>query len=951
MCNSGSAEILASTFGKDATANYNPAVPTPEKILGFALGSRPARHDEMLHYFEVLASTSPFVKLVDYGRTHEGRRLCHLTVSSEEHIRQLDGITADLAKLGDPRRLDENEADRLSQKLPATCWLGHGIHGDELSGGDAALAIAYRLAAGYDSETAALRDHLIVHIDPAANPDGRERWLAAAQAYANAVPHEDPADISHALIWPWGRTNHYMIDLNRDVLALTQPENRARVQAMLKLLPQLVVDVHEMDGDDTYLFAPPADPINPNISQHVRDWWLIFAAEQTAAFDRRGVSSYTRSWNEVFYPGYADIWPAYGGAVPIIYEQSTTAGVPIRKSNGQVMTYGQALVNQAVSAFANLATAARNRQALLGRWAEARRDAVQSAGHGPYRAYAIAAELTGKAQRLVDILEMHGIEVLHIDKPLSLKDAYDGWQGEVQHIDLAPGSWLVDLAQPLAPLIRNILDCHTPVPPDFLYEDRQRLERGEASGLMDITAWSLPLAFNIDVYGLAKMPDIRGGKAVEANKATGAGQADYGYLFAAHDQKLAALLLANDVKIRLATSGFTRNARHWAAGAFLVRKDDNEARALQTLLDLAEKIGAQVMAADGARVSEGPDLGDRDFRLLTPPRIAIVMGDGIEPTGYGALWHLFDRELEIAFTALDNLRLPHANLDRYNVLVFTESFEGGAFYHRRLGQDGVERLRRWVENGGTLITLGTASGFAADPTAGLSRVRMVSSLINECPPPVYGPDSTSWRQAGFSSAMGVRDARLAQADATAVLPALGAAAQAFSDQEGYVFPGFAPDLRSWAANAGWTGDAAEAVFAAADRRMLAFMPRGAYLKAEMNEGHWLAFGAGGRLPVLYHCEDALLAPNGVEVAGRFAAAADIHLSGVLWPEGAGRIAGTAYLTRERLGAGQVIIFANNPMFRGYSLATQRLLVNALLAGPGLVGYSKTGAQSLLLGPL
>ena len=122
----------------------------------------------------------------------------------------------------------------------------------------------------------------------------------------------------------------------------------------------------------------------------------------------------------------------------------------------------------------------------------------------------------------------------------------------------------------------------------------------------------------------------------------------------------------------------------------------------------------------------------------------------------------------------------------------------------------------------------------------------------------------------------------------------------------------------------------------ADARLRRFAPRGAFLRVELDRELWLAWGlAGAEFPALVRAGDALVAEPPVEVPARLASLERLHLGGLLWPEAAGRIAHTAWATREGVGRGQVILFLDEPAFRGFTLGTRRLLLNALLYGPGL----------------
>ena len=127
---------------------FDPAVPRPADILGYPVGSRAATHGEIVRVFEALAAASPRAELRQHGATHEHRRLIHLIVSSEETMGQLDSVHGRLMQLADPRGVTGAEARQLIHDLPVVCWMGYSIHGDELSGADAAMLVAYRMVLG-----------------------------------------------------------------------------------------------------------------------------------------------------------------------------------------------------------------------------------------------------------------------------------------------------------------------------------------------------------------------------------------------------------------------------------------------------------------------------------------------------------------------------------------------------------------------------------------------------------------------------------------------------------------------------------------------------------------------------------------------------------------------------------------------------------------------------------
>ena len=185
-------------------AEFDPAVPTPAQATGVEIGERPLRPDEVLAYFRTLAEVSPRATLRVYTRSHEGRPLVNLVVGGEEVIAVLDRFQVEhRERVSDLTRNESKDAEALAG-APAVAYMAYGIHGDELSSVDAAVALAYRLVAGEDDTARALRERLVVVIDPIENPDGRARFLAQTASFAHAEANPDQDDLSHATVWPWG---------------------------------------------------------------------------------------------------------------------------------------------------------------------------------------------------------------------------------------------------------------------------------------------------------------------------------------------------------------------------------------------------------------------------------------------------------------------------------------------------------------------------------------------------------------------------------------------------------------------------------------------------------------------------------------------------------------------------------------------------------------------------
>src|SRR5918995_551929 len=277
-------------------ATYDPRIPTIKQVLGHDFGEKITTPEEIPIYLRALQQAAPDrTRLTEYARSWEGRPLWLFVIASPERIATLDAVKEQLRRLADPRGLSGPEADRLLRTLPAVTWLMHGVHGDEISSSDAALAEAYHLlAAQRDPDVDLVLQQSIVVVDPMQNPDGRARFIVNNLFGAAASPDPTPAAAEHDQPWPGGRANHYLFDMNRDWFSQSQPETRGRIAAMLEWFPQVVVDLHEMGGNSSYYFAPPADPLNPHITKAQSSWFQVFGKANAERFDARGFSYFIR---------------------------------------------------------------------------------------------------------------------------------------------------------------------------------------------------------------------------------------------------------------------------------------------------------------------------------------------------------------------------------------------------------------------------------------------------------------------------------------------------------------------------------------------------------------------------------------------------------------------------------------------------------------------------------
>ena len=707
-------------------SSYDPAVPTPRSILGYDFGERFTTHRAMTRYLERIAAVSKRIKVDTIAHTFEGREMFLITITSEQNQSRLREIAAGARRIADPRGAAPGEIEATIRRTPAIVWLGHSVHGGEASGVEAGLALVYQLAAGTDADTKTALDSTVVLIDPSQNPDGRERHTHDVQRWTSAqsLP-SDPGALNNTGSWPGPRTSHYGFDLNRDWFIQSHPESRGRVAAFLQWMPHVTIDLHEQGSSATFYFAPPREPDNKNNPKHLYKWFDIFAAAHGAAFDRHGWPYFRREGYDSFYPGYGEGWPMLTGSIGMLFESASSSGGGVRRSDGTLRTLRQAAWEHYTAEWTTVRTAARRRTELLQDYAASRQAAITAHASGPIRAVVFERDGQGRADSLAANLRVNGIEVQRLAADVDLKDA-------TAFGDLAPlastrikgGAYVVDLAQPQGYLAKALLEPDAELDSAFIKTELELRRAGQGNRFYDITAWSLPLVFRVKAWTTRTVPP--GVQPVAtAGPVSPPTRAQFGYAFAPGSEasiRLLAALLKDSVRVRYAPRSFTVGGNRFPAGAFIVPVSVNDSSIHRVVAARAAEAGASVAAVGSAGVDEGTDLGSNSVRPVLPPRVALLSGPPVSGGSWGFAWYAMEQRIGYPTTLVDAAFVAGGALDNFTVLVMPSVQAAGL--DRALGDQGKSRLADWVRNGGVLVTIDGATGWLAQESTKLARIRV-----------------------------------------------------------------------------------------------------------------------------------------------------------------------------------------------------------------------------------
>jgi len=858
-------------------ARYDARIPTFRQVLGYDPGERLTSHAGVLRYLDALATASPNLQVFEYGASWEGRKLVYAAVGSEANLKKLAGIRAAVQQLADPRKTSEAAARKLSAALPAVVWLSAGVHGDEASSPEALLLTAYHLlAARNDPMVDSILANDLVLLDPLQNPDGRERFLSYYQQSLGAEPDPNPLAAEHHQPWPGARYNHYGFDLNRDWIALTQPEIQGEVRVLREWLPLVSVDLHEMGSDSSYFFSPEADPYNPNLTATQRENLKLFGRNNARWFDKYGFDYFTREIYDAFYPGYGATWPSYYGALAMTYEQASALGLEVRRSDNTVLTFRNTVRHHLVACLATLETAAQNRVKLLEDFYRYRASAIEEGAKEPVKEYILPRGRDGSAtDKLAAVLVEQGIEV---------KRATAAFRAGGR--EYAAGTYVVELAQPAKRLIHTLLDPQTALDEKFLKAEETRRELRQRSEIYDVTAWSLPLLFNVEAVAEGAVSEGRFDAVVPAALRAGeleGADASVAYVAPWGSQaagRLLAAALRQNLKVSTGDRSFELEGRTYPAGSLIFKTAENPADLGQTLARLARESGAAIYGTNTGWVEDGVNFGSRYVVPVRKPSVALAWDAPTTASAAGATRFVLERQYGYPVTPVRIAQLASADLSRFNVVILPP----GGDYQREFGEDGIDHLKDWVDAGGTLIALGEAVGFLAD-----SKVDLLS----------VAPETA------------LRDTQ----------PKDGA-----KDQDGDK-PRRAPGTQI-ATEAQYR----EAIRASPDRPDAA---PGAIVRARIQPGNWLTAGVGENVNAMvvgrgiYTPEKA---DQGVNAA-YFEPAETLLAGGFLWDDTRRQLAYKPLVVTENSGRGVVVGFTADPNFRGILDGMNILFLNAVFRGP------------------
>ena len=806
---------------------YDSSISSPEEFLGYEIGFEHTRHDLIVAYLNYLSNASSRANLINYGKTHEGRSLVMLTVSSESNLNNIESIRQEHLKYTVPGAQME-----LNKDLPIIINLGYGVHGNEPSSAEAAMLTAYTLVASNNIKIERFRNNSLVFIDPTINPDGRDRHSQWANQYKSINLVSDSNDAEHNEAWPRGRTNHYWFDLNRDWLLGVNPESRGKLKWFHTWYPNVVTDFHEMGTNSNYFFEPmkrnaSLKPLIPDENYSVLS--PIFAEYYVKSLDSIGSFYYTKESFDETYPGYGSSYPDVHGAVAILFEQASSRG-HLQETNYGTMSFGFTIRNQYLSSIATVEAAVDNKNLLRDYQRRFFNSSLTEFKDEKVKAYEFGDKNDqNRNKAFIDKLLLHKIKVY------KSKDRY-----------------VVPVNQAQSRMVKNIFET---------------FDRYIDSVFYDASAWSVSNIYNMKSK---KLKNFNLGAEVTSTENlvnnSSVKKSNYAYILDWDDYNSPAALnhlQKNDIVTYSAFKPFeikvngTNSSKKFDYGSILIpvsKQTVSSDKLFDLVKTMQEKFDVPVYNSESGYSMKGIDLGSNNFRINKPVKVALLIGDGVNSYEAGEVWHLLDTRIGMPLTKIRLNQFSRTSLDKYTTLVMVSGS------YSQLNKNQIEKIKNWVGKGNTLITIARGSSWAIKSE--LIKETLVESKV----------DSTYSRKRYVDARENIGRERIG----------------------------------------------------------------GVILKTDLDLTHPLAFGYNDTSIPVYKNNNVFINKTKDDYSSVAIYSKDFHIDGYISESNRkDYIPGSASLIVSKIGSGRVVVFADNPNFRGSWYGTNKLFLNALFLGSNI----------------
>jgi zinc carboxypeptidase len=685
------------------------APPTPESVLGHKPGDDffLASYDESLGYFQKLAASTDKLKLIQVGKTTQGRDWYLAVISSPQNLAQLDKHKDAARRLAWARGLTDATARALAKESKLIVHIDGGLHATEVAHAQHTIQLAYNLVTGADPETANILDNVVLVLWFSINPDG-QNMVAHWYKQNLGTPYE---------VSPMPELYQEYIghDNNRDGYMNNMLESQVITRTTLDFNPQVVYNHHQTAPFPARIWIPPfAEPISSNVHPLMWRWVNVFGTSMAAYLDEHGMpGAMHRGRFDDWYPGFLDHVNSFRNTVSFLTETAlyryatphfyTVDEFPKDKQDlrtemfysspwkGGWWRLGDAVRYMLSASMSVLDTAAKHREEILYNRYQAGRDTIQRFEKEPPFAYVIPREQRDvpTAATLVEKMMIAGIEVHQSTEPF-----------HANGMDYKTGTWAIFMNQPFAALVKELFEPQR-------YPDLRTTPNGPPELPYDVTGWTLPMQMGVETDSITVPVDeklrARFRKLDRMEPIPGAIEGS-----------------GSVVTFSRATNASIRAMNELlAAGATIaIAKSDGAVTASGLDRAKVEPIVARNSLQASAKPAQGATFA------LKEPRVGLYRPwVGNIDEGW-TRWLLEQYKFRFANLRNPDIQAGHLR-DRFDAIVIpdvstrvlTDGFQTGTVpgqYAGGLGETGIEGLREFVSNGGTLITMNGSSQFVID---------------------------------------------------------------------------------------------------------------------------------------------------------------------------------------------------------------------------------------------
>jgi hypothetical protein len=748
--------------------DYLPAsktVPTPAKVLGDVSGAPDMLPyaEDVYKYFRLLAAASPRVKVYTIGHTEEGREQLAVAVADAELLKNAEANKQRLAQLGDPRMInfDDTKARSLIDESYPVYYITGTIHSPETGAPTALMELAYRLAVDDSPYIKFIRSHMIVLITPVVEVDGRDRMVDIYR-WHRAHPKEKYPDLLY-----WG---HYVAhDNNRDAMGMTLNLTRNVLNTYLDWHAQVLHDLHE-SVPFLYDNTVGDGPYNAWVDPLLADEWAELGWNNVAQMQGFGMPGvFTHGDFDTWSPGYLMFLAAMHNGISRLYETFGNGGADTEKrildpeeysrtwyrqnppwpivnwSQRDNNNYEQSALLTTISYFAQ-----HTHHFLENYYAKSKRATQKPTLEGP-AAYVIAADpaSTNRQVELLKVLKRQHVEIQQLSDAVTCSVPGEKRADKPKQETFAAGSIVIRMDQPYSRVADALLDRQFWAP-----DDPQKHP-------YDDTGWSFTHLFNLKVVRVTDAAILKATMKPIEDPAALAGKLDgSGSVIAINNSGQISLLSAvyklKGAKMQIAEKAFDVDGKHFGAGSLIISgADDNIAENLRGL------------ALDGTRLSAAPNVAMHD---VSAPRIA-MMHTWLATQTEGWWRYAFDTAgIPFDYISTQTAAKEDDLRSKYDVIIFAPVGEGSTLdiinglprwnnpmpwkksditpnlqigndgtddIRPGLGYDGLDHLRTFIDKGGLLIASEDTAQFAIETglAPGVSIVpkadaRVVGTVLN-----------------------------------------------------------------------------------------------------------------------------------------------------------------------------------------------------------------------------